>query len=276
LTPAQQSAKGQLSSDLNAVGLGSLADWAWNLYLTGAPESEIFLQMRKQPAYMQRFPGMDVLAQRGQAITEAQYIGYQQQITQTLHSYGLPTTYASNDSIGQLLTGNVSAAEFSARAQTEADIVSSSPPEVRAELNRIAGITDGDLTHYFLDPNQALPQLQRKVAAAKIAGQGDITGYGQIGTDEALRLADLGITQGQAQAGFTKLGLQSPLFAGLPGQQDGNIDQATQLGAAFEGNAADQRIIDQRTQQRLAAFAGSNNVLTSSTGVTGLTSPDTQ
>jgi hypothetical protein len=118
-----------------------------------------------------------------------------------------------------------------------------------------------------LDPDKALPLLEKKVNSATLAGTAAIAGYGQLSQVDAERLNDLGVSQQQAQAGFANLAGKSFLFQGMQGENDITTEQ--QIEAQFGGNAQDAAAIKQRQKARAAAF-GSGQYASSQAGVVGL------
>ena len=128
-----QSARAVLQAALDQYGLGSLAEWAWNRYLETGSTDQVFLELRQQSAYRQRFPAMEALSRSGRAISEASYIEYERTVTQTLHQYGIPRgMYDTPDAIANLLVNDVSAP----RSTT----ASGSPRRPRCPLRRRSGM----------------------------------------------------------------------------------------------------------------------------------------
>lgn len=273
---ADTSARLQLQQDLANVGLGDWADFAWNEHLKGVPPSQILVDIRGTDLYKQRFPGMDELRKQGMGWNEATYIAYENHARDTLHFYGIPKgVFDSPQDLAKLMVGGVSPTEFDSRLKEAAAAINEYSPEAMTELKRLYGVDSGGILAYALDPSKAEPVLAQQFAAAKIAGISDTTGYGALSQSDAEALAKQGVTDAQAQQGLSQLAGEKELFTGLPGQNEEDISQQTQLGAEFSGNAADQQAILARQRQRQATFQGGGQVATTGQGAAGLQSANT-
>lgn len=264
------SAKASITNFLGQYGLASLGSWAWNEYLHGTPIDQIMLDLRSTPEYQQRFPAMATLSSQGRAITEAQYLSFEQSVRDVNHQYGIPQGFLDKpEDIAKLLTGNVSASEYSSRMNLYAQDAYASPPQVQAEMSRLYGVQGpGNLIAYFADPKSAFPELQRQFTAAQVAGQSDITGFGQLTKDQAQGLADQGVTSAQAASGFNHLANLGDILNQRAGENA--LSQNDLLAAQFGGNAADQQAIEARQSRRLADFQGSQKFDANSSGVGGI------
>lgn len=259
------SAQGIIKTFLAKYGLGELADWAWGLYTQGNSIEEIMLALREQPAYRARFPAMEQLAQQGHAITEQEYIQYEQTVMGLSRNWGLPGgMYDTPEGIADLLVKNVSAAEVNARLRIAAAAVYTAPPEVRQEMQRLFNLDPGDMVGYWLDPDKALPLLEQKYQAAEVAGAAAQQKL-QVSLDEAMRLAQNGVTYDRAVEGFGQVATTGALAAGA-GE---TADQAARTAAVFGDAAAQQKV--QRVQAgRKAAFSGGGSAVETAQGVSGL------
>jgi hypothetical protein len=268
---SNQGAKAFITGTLEMYGLGGLGEWAWKQYLDGMPIEAILLEMRKRPEYKQRFPAMEALSKQGRAISESQYIEYERGVANVFHAAGLPSGfYDKPDDFTRFLSNNVSLPELQDRVTMYAQAAFQVPPEVRAELQRNYGIGPGEITAYFIDEKRALPLIQQQWAAAQIGGQSKITGYGQLGTQQLERLANLGISPEQAAQGFTQLGLSREIFQPLEGGEF-NISQQEQLAATFEGNISAQERITRQARRRQTQFEGGGSYAGSpAEGYTGI------
>jgi len=264
---ADVGAKAVLQTALDQYGLGSLADWAWKRYLETGSTDLVFLELKQQDAYKQRFPAMAELAKSGQAISEAAYINYEQTVGQLLQSYGVPRgMYDTPASIAKLLTSQVSPSEVNDRLRIATDAAYSAPKEVKDALAQQYGVTGGSLTAYFLDPDKALPLIQQQWAASQVTGAAAMQ---QLQIDQATseRLASEGVNFNQAQQGFQQVAGLRALEAS-PGE---SATQADLIGASFGDQAAGEKV--QRIQKgRVASFQGGGGATDSASGVGGLQS----
>ncbi len=273
-TPLPSSAKDVVKQFLDQYGLGGLTNWAWEQY-TGAGGGSVGLQVVQQelpstPQFKSRFPAYDKLAKEGRAMSPAEMVAYENTAKQMFHAAGLPAGfYDTPDDLAKFMVNDVSVAELEQRVQTAQKATFNTSPETRQFLAQNYGVDSGHLTAYWLDPTVAQPLLENRFAAAQIAGQAATTGYGTLGKSAAEQLASQGVTDQQAQEGFSQLGKEQGLFQAQVSGED-VIDSGAQLAAQFGGNANAQRRIEQRAAGRKAQFAGASGFGTSQQGVTGL------
>jgi hypothetical protein len=264
------SAQALISNTLGTYGLASLASWAWGKWQNGESIDQIMLELRQTPEYQQRFPAMASLAQQGHAITESQYINYETSAQQMFQAAGLPKgMYDTPDAIAKLLTSNVALPELQTRLQTYQTAAYQSPPEVRQALQDYYGITPGHLTAFFIDPDQALPLIQRDFAAAQAGGEANATGFaGGITQQQAESLANMGISPTEMTKGFSTLANLNQVIQGLPGQAQG-VGTNTALQAQFGQNAQAQQQLEAAQQYQVNQFKEGGQVASNSKGEIG-------
>ena len=264
-----------LSQELASWGFGSDAiTWATTQIQSNNSVDQILYSMRQQAFYQNSIFGQ-VAAARTKAnlpaMTEAQILSYKDYAIGLAQQAGLPAGFITNTELTTLMGQDVSTAELDARITQGYQAALKAPPDVLAQLQTYYGVTQGQLAAYYLDPTRALPLIQQQFTTAQIGAEATRTGYGALGQDQALLLAQQGVTDTTAQKGFTDLAKQAQLFNALPGSNEQGIGQQIQLGAEFGGNAQDQQLIAQRQQQRLAPFAGNYHFAeTQNKGITGL------
>lgn len=272
-----QSAKAIIQQSLDQWGLGTLGGWVWRQFLrSGAsdPAEALLLIMpdlRNRPEYKARFPAMEALAARGQAISEQEYVQYERTVAQVMRAAGMPAGfYDSPNDYAELLKANVSPAEVQDRIMDGYARVSGAAIEVREAFAEFFGAAgDNALAAYFIDPLRAQPLLERQMMAATVGGIGRRYGVG-TGREQALRLAEIGVTDQQAEQGFAQLRQAEGLFRENVGERDALEIEEEGVGAVFGLSAEDQRALEERAQTRQAAFAGSGGAAVEQRGVTGL------
>ena len=274
LTPKQQSAKQMFTDWLDSLGLGSLGKMVWHEYLQGTPTAKIMADVRASDAYAQRFPGMKELAKGGHAITEADYIAKESADMSLMRAYGLPEQMVNNrQELGKLIGGQVSTTELQSRLDAYKTVVLQLPHEVRDYLSS-QGVNSGDLIGFWLNPDQSLPLLQNKVAAAEIGGAAAISGFGALDPTQAAHLAGLGVDFNQAMSGFNQAGQLTGLTQGLPGQAGSTVSRNDLVGAVL-GQDANATLKVQRVQgQRKATFNDAANYAATQSGAVGLGASD--
>jgi hypothetical protein len=263
----RRSAYDLLLSEFKQYGLEALVTPLKSLIEEGVSPSEFTLRLRETDAYKKRFAANAQRVAKGlRALSEAEYIGTEDQYQDVMRRYGMPESYYTKGELGiqtgfeKFLAGDVSAVELEDRIQTAQNRVVNSNPEVAKALKEFyPGISNGDILAYVLDPANAIEQIKRKVTAAEIGGAAIQSGL-KTGMTRAEELAAAGITKQQAQQGFQTVAEVAPRggqLAEIYGQSPYTQTTAEQevFGLAGSTEAAKQR--KKLTQLETAAFSGS-------------------
>ncbi len=212
-TPEEQarrkSAYDLLFEQFNQYGLGGLVTPLRGLIMENVSPSEFTIRLRDTDAYKKRFAANQSRIQKGlTALSEAEYIGLEDQYQNIMRNYGLPASYYQRGDMGRqegfekFIAGDVSAAELEDRIQTAQNRVINASPEVAASLRSYyPDITNGDILAYALDPDKAITEIKRKVTAAEIGGAATMAGL-QTGVSRAEELQRYGVTGETARQGF--------------------------------------------------------------------------
>ena len=263
----RRSAYDLLLSEFKQYGLDALVTPLKSLIEEGVSPSEFTLRLRETDAYKKRFAANAQRVAKGlRALSEAEYIGTEDQYQDVMRRYGMPESYYTKGEMGiqsgfeKFLAGDVSAVELEDRVQTAQNRVVNSNPEVAKALKEFyPGISNGDILAYVLDPANAIEQIKRKVTAAEIGGAAIQSGL-KTGMTRAEELAAAGITKQQAQQGFQTVAEVAPrggqlaeIYKQSPYTQ--TTAEAEVFGLAGSVDAAKQR--KKLTQLETAAFSGS-------------------
>lgn len=205
----RKSAYDLLYSEFNKYGLGTLVEPLKNLVQEGVSPSEFSIQLRNTPQYQKRFAANAKRVQSGlKALSEAEYIGLEDQYQNIMRNYGLPEQYYARGDLGvqqgfeQFIGNDVSPVELEDRIQTAERRVRYANPEVGIALKTFyPDITNGDVLAYALDPKTALESLKRRITAAEVGSTAVQMGLATNVTD-AEYLARYGVTKAQAQQGY--------------------------------------------------------------------------
>jgi hypothetical protein len=262
----RRSAYDLLLSEFKQYGLDALVTPLKSLIEEGVSPSEFTLRLRETDAYKKRFAANAQRVAKGlRALSEAEYIGTEDQYQDVMRRYGMPESYYTKGELGiqsgfeKFLAGDVSAVELEDRIQTAQNRVVNSNPEVAKALKEFyPGISNGDILAYVLDPTNAIEQIKRKVTAAEIGGAAIQSGL-KTGMTRAEELAAAGITKQQAQQGFQTVAEVAPRgsqLAEIYGQSPYTQTTAEQevFGLAGATEAAKQR--KKLTSLETAAFSG--------------------
>jgi hypothetical protein len=262
-----RSAYNLLFAEFDRYGLGVLVEPLKKFIEEGLSPAEFTIRLRETDAYKKRFAANAQRVAKGlRALSEAEYIGTEDQYQDVMRRYGMPESYYAKGDLGvqsgfeKFLAGDVSAVELEDRIQTAQNRVVNSNPEVAKALKEFyPGISNGDILAYVLDPANAIEQIKRKVTAAEIGGAAIQSGL-QTGMTRAEELAAAGITKQQAQTGFQTIAEVAPRGGVLAEiyKQDPYTQTTAEkevFGLAGSVDAAKQR--KKLTQLETAAFSGS-------------------
>ena len=205
----RKSAYDLLYAQFKQYGLESLVEPLKDLITSATPPSEFIIKLRETDAYKKRFAGNAARIAKGlAAISEAEYIGLEDQYQNIMRNYGLPESYWAKDSMGtqpgftNFIGNDVSAAELEDRIMSAQKRVLNSNPQVADALKKFyPEITNGDILAYTLDPTKGLDVIKRKITAAEIGGAALAQGL-DTSVSRAEELAKYGVTKDQAMQGY--------------------------------------------------------------------------
>lgn len=237
---------------LSRYGLGSLAQWASDAIINGLSEGEVLMQLYERPEFHARFPGIKERELSGKPpISPEEYLQYEASMQSLSQMWDLGITKEETD---KLISNNVSVREAEERVVIAAGAMFDDASETRGELQRLYGISSGQLIRYWMDPKKSFGVLQQQYRAAQIAGSALRTGFGQINEAQARRLQQAGLDQQQALAGFSTLVQNRGLFESTIATEEAiSADQQVELLA---GNTEVGQEVERRQRRRLAEYAG--------------------
>ena len=228
-TSDTQSAYDLLFEQFSQYGLGGLIEPLKGFIEEGISPAELTLRLRNTDAYKKRFAANQQRINRGlRALSEAEYIGLEDQYQNVMRQYGLPASYYTRGDMGRqegfekFISGDVSAAELEDRIQTAQNRVINAAPEIATTLKSFyPDITNGDILAYALDPDKAITEIRRKVTAAEIGGAATMAGLNRITPDmtpeqiaairgRAEELGRYGVTAQAARQGFQTVAEVAP------------------------------------------------------------------
>ena len=269
-TSASQSAYDLLYEQFSQYGLGGLIEPLKGFIEEGISPAEFTIRLRNTDAYKKRFAANAIRIQKGlRALSEAEYIGIEDQYQNIMRNYGLPESYYARGEMGRqegfekFLSNDVSAAELEDRIVTAQNRVINAAPEISTALKSYyPDITNGDILAYALDPEQGLAGIKRKVASAEIGGAALMAGL-KADVTRAEELQRYGVSAEQARQGFQTVAEVAPrgtqlseFYKQSPYTQATAETEVFGLGGATE--AAKQR--KKLTQLEQASFSGSSGL----------------
>jgi hypothetical protein len=210
----RQSAYDLLYAEFSKYGLGALVQPLQGLIQSGASPAEFSIKLRESEPYKERFKGNAQRIAKGlKAVSEAEYIGLEDQYQEILRNAGLPDSYwkqsvdprtgiTTQEGFTNFIANDVSAVELEDRVATAQQRLIYANPEVSIALKTFyPDITNGDLLAYALDPTKGLEQIKRRITAAEIGSSAVQMGLATNVTD-AEYLARYGVTKAAAQQGY--------------------------------------------------------------------------
>jgi hypothetical protein len=262
----KKSAYDLLYQQFNDLGIGGLVPELKTLIDEGISPSEFTLRLRQTEAYKRRFAGNAQRIAKGlRALSEAEYVGLEDQYQNIMRQYGLPDTYYTRGDMGRqegfekFIAGDVSPAELEDRISTAQKRVINANPEVTQALKTFyPGISNGDILAYTLDPSKAIEDIKRKVTAAEIGGAAVRAGLGTNVAD-AEYLQRYGVTKEQADQGYQAAAQIIPRASQLSQiYNQGPYTQATAEQEIFNlpGQVEAQKQRKKLTELETSAFSG--------------------
>jgi hypothetical protein len=262
LTGPNADAYNSLLALFTSYGLASLAPTILSYVQQGYGSDTITVLLQQTPEYQQRFAGNAIRQQNGLAVlSPADYLSAEQSYQAVERAAGLPSGfYDSPSDFTQFIGDNMSASELQSRVQLASQATLTASPSYTKALNQM-GLSQGDLTAYFLDPTKALPILQQQANTAAIGSEALQRGL-TFDQGYATQLAQAGFTQAQAAQGYSQISQEFSQFQNIAQQYGQNYtygqeEQAVfQPGAGTAGSGNDLNAA--QLQARLASWARAN------------------
>jgi hypothetical protein len=263
-----ESAYNILYKKFSEFGLGSLVQEVERYIKDGLSEDEFTLRLRETPSYQQRFSANKQRINKGlSALSEAEYIGLEDQYQEVMRQYGLPESYYAKDATGkqagfeQLLANDISNVELADRLMVAQDRVLKANPEVLKTIKDFyPDITNGDILAYTLDPKNAIKDIERKATTAEIGAAQ--TGAGlQATLSNAETLAKAGVTgerYQQAAPTIAEASIRGGQLASIYREDPYTQQTAEQAVLNTPGSAEAIRRTKKLAGLETAAFSGSS------------------
>ena len=169
-----------------------------------SPEQAMTM-IRDTDAYRTRFAGNIARAEAGFGmLSEAEYLNLESSYRQSMRAAGLPDGfYDDPNDFADFISKDVSPEEIAARAEIAGSLAQQKDPQLWKELES-RGISKGDAAAYMLDPDRALPAIQRKLAGADIGRAAREAGI-KVKNKFENKLVDKGVSTEAAKAAFVSV-----------------------------------------------------------------------
>jgi hypothetical protein len=225
--------------------------------------NQMVLELRALPVYKARFAGNETRVKNGlNALSEANYIQQENSYGEYLRAGGV-SNLGTRATYAKLIGGAVSPTEVGKRVNMAVDRVTTADPAIMKQIYKYnPNISQQDLVSYFLDPDNTLPQLEKKVAMGEIGAaatqQGLDAGFGRIED-----LQQYGVSRAQAIAGYGNVGQVLPVankLGDIYAESGIKYDQTAGESEFFKSDAKAMEKRRQLKSMERAAFSGSSGV----------------
>ena len=229
-----------------------------NRTITGASSvDEIGIQLRESPAFKRRFAANEARRAAGKPVySVTQTLLLESQYRKNLRDSGMPPGfYDDPTSLQNFLINDISPDEILARVTQGYQAVRNADPTVINELKTLYNLDDGSIAAFFVDPTKAQDNILRAARAAEVAAQARKQAGIGLTAQTAEELVRQGVTESEAQAGFTTYKQQESLYRPLMGEEELTQQQAIAgtLGTSAE---AAQRVATRKRRRKGTFEAG--------------------
>lgn len=253
LTGSQRDAYLAIKNLFDSYGLGSLSGKIFDFVKNGYSPDTISILLQESPEYKERFAGNEARRKAGlNVLSPGEYISVENSYRQILKQAGLPIGfYDSNKDFAGFIGNDLSPTELKERADLAVQATALAAPEYKQALRQM-GLSDSEMTSYWINQSKSLPFLQKTAATAAIGAEA-LQNKLTFDKSFAENLATQGVTSQEAAEGYARIAQE---FGGLKtlGQIYGQAwDQRLAEQGTFLGDA---RAVDQRN--RLIRTEGAN------------------
>jgi hypothetical protein len=211
--------------------------------------------------YQQRFVANENRIKNGlKPLTPSEYLSAEESYRATLRDSGLPAGfYDSSDDFAGFIGQDVSPAEIKLRADAAARAVNNTDPAYTQALRDIYGIDEGMMTAFMLDPDRALPLVEKQAKAVEFGTAAVRQGLQatRVGEQFAERGPATGYT---ADQGYSAIAGMLPTASKLGQVYGQTYDQATAEQEVFSGLESAKRKRQKLGQMETATFSGQSGL----------------
>lgn len=266
LSGNQRDAFAAMMTILGQYSLESLAPKLLSFVQQGYSSTTLGYLLTQTDEYKERFKANDIRARAGlPVLSPAEYIATERSYRQIMQSSGMPAGfYDQPDDFVKFLANDVSPSEIKSRVDLASAAVQNVDPAHRQAMYELYGIGPNQLAAYFLDPERAMPDLEK---TAKIVDLGAAAERNGLAVDKG-RLDVLAGTQLGAQADYaygqvadlTNAGSRlGEIYGTKYGQQDAEAE-------VFQNMQSAARKRKQLAEQELGSFQGNGGIGQTSLG----------
>jgi hypothetical protein len=232
-----------------------------NRTITGASSvDEIGIQLRESPAFQRRFAANEARRAAGKPVySVTQTLLLESQYRKNLRDSGMPAGfYDDPTSLQNFLINDISPDEILSRVTQGYQAVRNADPTVINELKTLYNLDDGSIAAFFVDPAKAQDNILRAARAAEIGAQARKQAGIGLTAQTAEELVRQGVTESEAQAGFTTFKQQESLYRPLMGEEE--ITQEEAIAGTLGTSAEAAQRVGTRKRRRKSTFEAGGRV----------------
>lgn len=263
-----QTATEILNSMFAPYGLQGFGPFLLQFYKQGFQTEELLMtKLRGTDAYKQRFSANEQRRKNGYTVlSEREYLSAESAYKSVLRNSGLPSHFFDSQSdINLFLANDVSPAEVQQRAQLAVETVNNSDPNYLNALWKYYGIPKDYLAVYVMDPNRALPIIEKAMKGSKIGAEA-LRSNINMGTNTVGELADAGVSAPEARAAFDRTNASMDMLKQEATTTGISLSQEKVAKSELGMDADTSRKTRQLKSQMRGRFSGGN---AGAAGVTG-------
>lgn len=257
LTGANRDAFMALNSLFGQYNLQSLAGKIYDYVKNGYSADTISILLQDTDEYKKRFAANEQRRKAGiSVLSPAEYLSIENSYRQLFRQSGLPEGfYDTNEDFTRFISNDMSPTELQGRLELATQATALANPQYKAALKQM-GLSDGELTAYFLDPKKALPFIQKTAATAAIGAEALERGFA-FDQQYAENLATQGISAEQAAQGYAQIGDEFSDLKTLGAVYGGGWTQRQAEESTFTGGTDASKQRERLIGREKGAFSGS-------------------
>jgi hypothetical protein len=262
----RQNWKELLKTTLINWGLPTLVPTVQGYIDQGYSGETASLMIQSEPVYQQRFAGNVTRQKAGlPVLSPDEYLATESAYRQSMRAANLPTGFYDDPSdFSKFIAADVSPAELKSRVDAAALSINNADPYYTSSLSKLYGIDTGNMIAYALDPERALPLINKQVQAAQFGAEAARQGL-QVTTPMAETYSgQLGVTQQQARQGFEQVAEILPtaqkLLQMTSGAQPVGFEEVTSAVLGGEQSADYKQRLKRLSEIEQSRFAGQAGV----------------
>ena len=232
-----------------------------NRTITGASSvDEIGIQLRESPAFQRRFAANEARRAAGKPVySVTQTLLLESQYRKNLRDSGMPAGfYDDPTSLQNFLINDISPDEILARVTQGYQAVRNADPTVINELKTLYNLDDGSIAAFFVDPTKAQDNILRAARASEVAAQARKQAGIGLTAASAEELVRQGVTEAEAQTGFTTYKQQESLYRPLMGEEA--LTQEEAIAGTLGTSAQAAQRVGTRKRRRKGEFEAGGKV----------------